>query len=227
MSGKTSIALATALGRTVAPARFVVFAVMLVGGHFGYRALVPSAGWTDALAMAFDGAALVFIVGLWPLLRSSDPQAMRRHAEENDANRGLVLILTTFLTLVVMAAITGEMKGAQRGDPAAIAKLVGTLLLIWLFANLVYTLHYAHVWYSHDPETGGDSRGLDFPKEDTPDYTDFAYFALTLGMTFQTSDVDVTNRHVRRIALLHSFAAFVFNIGVIAFTINVLGGASE
>ncbi len=30
---------------------------------------------------------------------------------------------------------------------------------------------------------------------------------------------------LRQVALLHSFAAFVFNIGVIAFTINVLGGS--
>lgn len=43
-------------------------------------------------------------------------------------------------------------------------------------------------------------------------------------MTFQTSDVQITSPAVRKVALLHSFAAFVFNLGVIAFTINALGG---
>ena len=215
-----------ALGRTIAPTRFVVFAVLLFGGTFAYRALAHTTGWTDALAISFDGAVIVFIIGLWPVLRCSDAESMRQHALENDANRGLVLVLASLLTLMVMAAITGEMKGARQGEIIPILKLVGTLLLIWLFANVVYMLHYAHVWYLPDPETGGDTGGLDFPKEDTPDYTDFAYFALTLGMAFQTSDVSITSRHIRRVALLHSFAAFIFNIGVIAFTINTLGGAS-
>ena len=132
--------------------------------------------------------------------------------------------LTTLLTLVVMAAITGEMPGAQKHEIPAIAKLVGTLLLTWLFANMVYTMHYAHTYYSKDAKDGGDSGGLAFPETKEPDYTDFAYFAFTLGMTFQTSDVEITNRPVRRIALLHCFAAFIFNLGVIAFTINTLSG---
>ena len=83
-------------------------------------------------------------------------------------------------------------------------------------------LHYAHGYYVQD-ESGGDCRGLDFPGTRTPDYGDFAYFAFTLGMTFQTSDVAISSPATRRVVLLHTFAAFVFNIGVIAFTINLLG----
>ena len=44
-------------------------------------------------------------------------------------------------------------------------------------------------------------------------------------MTFQTSDVTVTSSSIRQVVVLHSFAAFVFNIGVIAFTINAVGGS--
>ena len=62
------------------------------------------------------------------------------------------------------------------------------------------------------------------PGTDEPDYWDFVYFAFTLGMTFQTSDVSITDRRIRRVVLGHSLAAFVFNLGVLAFTINVLGG---
>ncbi len=42
-------------------------------------------------------------------------------------------------------------------------------------------------------------------------------------MTFQTSDTDICNSGIRKTATFHSLAAFVFNIGVLAFTINVLG----
>ena len=164
--------------------------------------------------MAFDLAAIAFIASLIPLLADTTPAAMRRHAMENDANR--------ILTLVVMAAISGEMTAAKAGDALAMAKLIGTLALIWLFGNTVYALHYAHAFYA-----GPDDRhpgGIDFPDTSRPDYLDFAYFAFTLGMTFQTSDVAITARPIRRVVLLHCLAAFVFNIGIIAFTINAIGG---
>jgi uncharacterized membrane protein len=168
----------------------------------------------------------VFLASVVPLLQQCSADAMRRHAAENNANRMLVLLLTTLLTLVAMAAITGELKGAQKGEALPMIKLVATLLLVWLFANCVYAIHYAHAYYAADEDSGKDRGGLDFPGTRSPDYWDFSYFAFTLGMTFQTSDVDITSGGVRKVALLHSFAAFVFNIGVIAFTINVLGGSS-
>jgi uncharacterized membrane protein len=97
------------------------------------------------------------------------------------------------------------------------------LVLTWLFSNIVYALHYAHLFYL-DGADGGDAGGIDFPGCTTPDYWDFLYFSLTLGMTFQTSDVTISSRAVRRVVLGHSLAAFVFNLGIIAFTINVIGG---
>lgn len=212
-----------ALGNRIAPPRFLAFLLLLPLAFAGYRWLAPASDWRDGVAMAFDIAAFAFLVSLVPLLRDSKVADIRRHASQNDANRPLILIVTLLLTLVVMAAIGGELHQAGQGDPLAIAKLVITLLLAWLFANAVYTLHYAHCWYAPGGEAG-DSGGLEFPDTKAPDYQDFAYFAFTIGMTFQTSDVAITQPAIRRIVLLHGFAAFVFNIGVIAFTINVLGG---
>ena len=54
--------------------------------------------------------------------------------------------------------------------------------------------------------------------------SDFLYFSFTLGMTFQTSDTGVESRHMRQVVTLHCLTAFVFNIGVLAFTINTIGG---
>lgn len=210
-------------GAWLAPPRFLAFLALLPVGFFAYRHLVPSAEWKDAAAIAFDFAAAFFLASLVPLLRDSDADTMRRHARDNDANRLFLLLFTSLLTVVVMAAIAGELKGASSGETLAIAKLVATLVLIWVFAQVVYALHYAHMFY-REPEAGGDCGGIEFPGTKTPTYSDFCYFAATLGMTFQTSDVEITSSTVRRIVLLHSFAAFVFNIGVIAFTINALGG---
>jgi uncharacterized membrane protein len=211
-----------ALGNRLAPPRFLGFLALLVAGFLVLGHFYKD-DWRDLFAMAFDFAAACFLVSLVPLLRDSSAATMRRHAVDNDANRTLVLIITSILALVVMAAIGVELQAVKHHQTLAITKLVATLLLVWLFANTIYALHYAHAWYRRDPASGGDCGGLDFPGTTAPDYADFAYFAFTLGMTFQTSDVGITSRQIRRIVLLHSFAAFLFNIGVIAFSINALG----
>ncbi|MFC3172997.1 DUF1345 domain-containing protein [Novosphingobium bradum] len=214
------------LGQRIAPPRFLVFLLLLPSAAWAIHGWLAR-DWPTALALGFDVAAGVFLASLLPLVLRHEAEAIRCRADANDANRVVVLVVSSVLTVVVMAAIAGELAGARSGDMAAIAGLIATLVLIWLFANAVYTLHYAHEYYSPD-RTAADRRdrgGLEFPGTPEPGYRDFAYFAFTLGMTFQTSDVAITATRIRAVAILHSFAAFVFNIGVIAFTINVLGGA--
>ncbi|MFM9935820.1 MAG: DUF1345 domain-containing protein [Novosphingobium sp.] len=221
--------LAKRFGQRFAPLRFVLFLMLLVAGFLTRSAMTGQNDFADALAVGFDFAAAGFLLSLLPLLRSCDAAAMRRHSAENDANRPVVLAVSTLITLVVMAAMAGELPEAKSGAPGALVRLIATLLLTWLFANAVYALHYAHEYYRAGPKggpsAGKDIGGLEFPGTDQPDYGDFAYFALTLGMTFQTSDVVITARPIRRIVTVHAFAAFIFNIGVIAFTINGIGGA--
>lgn len=211
-------------GQRFAPPRFVLFLALLVAGSATRGWLTGFADPADALVVGFDFAVAGFLLSLLPLLRECDMATMRRHSEENDANRTVVLAISTVITLVVMAAIAGELPAAKHGAPGALLRVIATLLLTWLFANVVYALHYAHEYYQPGTRPGEYAGGLEFPGGGPPDYLDFAYFSLTLGMTFQTSDVEISSRTIRRIVTVHSFAAFVFNIGVIAFTINGLGG---
>ncbi|WP_353226413.1 DUF1345 domain-containing protein [Novosphingobium sp.] len=213
------------LGQWLAPPRFLMFMALFPAGVWVWHALGHDV--TDALDLGFDGAALVFLISLVPLfLTRCDTASMRRHAAENDANRVVVLSVTTLLTVVILAAIAGEVPHIAHGGRVVLAKVIATLALTWLFANAVYALHYAHVYYSAGDVANEDQRGLEFPGGEDPDYLDFVYFAFTLGMTFQTADVAMTGKPIRRIAILHGFAAFVYNIGVIAFTINAIGGAA-
>ena len=210
------------IGSTLAPARYVMFVLLLPVFALAYQSARPAADWLESVAMGFDGAAALFLLSLIPLLRGSSVEKIRRQARENDANRLLVLIITTLISLAVMVAMTGELGGAGRGEPGPIVRLVATLALVWLFANSVYALHYAHMFYTD--HGGSDRGGLDVPGTAAPSYPDFIYFAFTLGMTFQTSDITITRRDMRIVVTLHSMAAFLFNIGIIAFTINVIGG---
>lgn len=207
------------LGKQIAPPRFILFILVLLAG---LAALIPTLGLARATMAAFDIAAIVFLLAISTLLKRNETAQIRRLAIANDANRTLLLGITGLISLVVLVAVHGELKG--KNDTAAIVLVIATLVLAWLFSNTVYALHYAHLFYSPDDQGEGDQGGLEFPKTDEPDYWDFAYFSFTLGMTFQTSDVDISGRGMRRVVLGQCLAAFVFNLGVLAFTINVLGG---
>jgi hypothetical protein len=87
-------------------------------------------------------------------------------------------------------------------------------------------MHYAHMHYSPDRDGIHDRGGFEFPGTAEPDYWDFLYFAFTAGMSFAASDVNITRGGIRRVVVLHCLLSFLFNIGALAFSINVLAGAA-
>jgi uncharacterized membrane protein len=200
------------------PWRYGLF-LALTGAAIPLAFLVP---WQIAIMGGFDIAVLGFMLTL-PRLFGHDTQNMRTHARRNDANRETFLLVTGIVSAVILVAVGVELTHA-RGAASSVAFVLVTLLLAWTFSNSVYALHYAYLYYS-DNRQGEDCGGISFPGTKEPDYWDFTYFSFTLGMTFQTSDTDIEQANIRRVVLFHSAAAFVFNIGVIAFTINVLGGS--
>ncbi len=156
---------------------------------------------------------------------------MRLHSRENNAGRVLVLVITTVVSLAILAAIASDLPSARHGESWAVIKLVFTLAMAWTFTNLVFMLHYAHAHYAPPPNRMGHDGalhhgGFDFPGTPEPDYWDFLYFSFTAGMSFAASDVNVTSGRVRRVLVVHCLLSFIFNIGVIAFTINALSGGA-
>lgn len=204
------------IGSTIAPPRFLLFLLALA---LGLALLVPTIGIGWGIMAGFDIAATLFLVGIAPLLQSTT-ETMRVQARRNDANRALLLAISVVVTLVILVSVTSEM--ANMHNRVTVALVIVTLVLCWLFSNTVWALHYAHLYYV-GADDGGDSGGLSFPESDEPNYWDFAYFSFTLGMTFQTSDVAITSTAMRKPVIAQCLAAFIFNIGVLAFSINVLG----
>jgi uncharacterized membrane protein len=206
--------------------KFSLFVAILIGGgalatfaamRLGHEPF-PDAGFKGFM-VGFDLAAAFFLLASAHLLRIDDPVVIRDHAASNDANRPLLLLITVAISAAILGAVAMETIGGG-GVPGGKTKMliIATLGVAWLFGNSIYALHYAHLYYT-EPDGG-----LDFKQKVLPGYADFVYFAFTLGMTFQTSDVDIADRHIRAVVTLHCLAAFVFNLGILAFTINVLGG---
>jgi len=205
--------------------KFVLFVlILLVGSVLASVAVMrvihdplPSAAF-KGIMLGFDLAAAVFLALSAHLLRIRDPDLIRRHAAENDAGRRMLLVITVAISAVILGVVVMETLVGQNPGGKTKLLIIGTLAIAWLFANTIFALHYAHLHYA--PRDGG----LDFPGDEAPGYTDFVYFSFTLGMTFQTSDVAIRDAGIRNVVTWHSLAAFVFNLGILGFTINVIGG---
>ncbi|WP_338664876.1 DUF1345 domain-containing protein [Pararoseomonas sp. SCSIO 73927] len=163
----------------------------------------------DAAALAYIGAVLV---ALW----SADPDRMRKRAEELDEDQWVILLLSVVASLASLAAVAVDLAGAKGTDRADGAALLagGTVLLSWAFVQVLYAHHYAHAHWLR-------GEGLDFPGNREPDFPEFLYFAMTVGMTAQVSDVTTRSAGMRRLVLGHSILAFLFNAVVVAAAVNL------
>lgn len=105
---------------------------------------------------------------------------------------------------------------------------IGSVVVSWWMLHTVFTMSYAHMYYTKTPQTDDPKDavigGLLFPEENNPDYLDFVYFSFVIGMTFQVSDVEISSRSIRRLALLHALISFAFNTAIVALSINVISG---
>lgn len=208
------------IGNRIAPPRFLAFMAVLIAATLFARAMFG--GWALGAMAGFDVAAFVFLASCISLLGTSEAAKIREHAAQNDANRIGLLVITGIVMTVLLIAIAAEAVG-KNPEPFTKGLIIVTLALAWLFANTVYALHYAHMAYMK-PDIG--CTGFEFPRTRHPVYWDFIYFSFACGMAFATSDVNVTETHVRKTVTFHCLAAFAFNIGVLAFTINLLASSS-
>jgi len=175
-----------------------------------------------ALLLGFDVGVLVYLLALALLFkRTATPELMRSQALKQDTGRWSVLWSGLALIGVVSLALTTELGAAKGGGPQALVVAAASIVLSWLFLNVMFAMHYAHGYYG---DVGKKHEGLEFPGTAQPDYWDFAYFAIVIGMTFQVSDVQITSRYLRRVALLHSVIAFFFNVFIIAISVNIAAG---
>lgn len=173
-----------------------------VGVSVGVGGLLPP---TEALLTGFDIGILAYlVVTAWDTLRL-DAADLRTRVRALDEGRRpwVVLGVGLMLTAVVLVALVVELKARSEPSVLAMGLAMGSLLLSWLFFNVLFALHYADVYYSQ-------AGGVSFPEAIEPDARDFLYFAFTIGMTFQVSDGVVVTSAMRRRVLVHSMTAFLF-----------------
>jgi uncharacterized membrane protein len=182
--------------------------------------LLPSE-WRVAtrLLVGWDIGLVVYLVFAFVAMGKADTARIRRRAAMLDEDRVVFLVLTAAAGLASLAAIVAELGVKEAGrEPAHLALAAVTIALSWMFTHTIFALHYAHEFYIENRYQDG---GLAFPGKEQPDYWDFVYFSLVIGMTSQVSDVAVTAKPIRRTVTWHGVLSFFFNVTLLALTVNI------
>jgi uncharacterized membrane protein len=177
----------------------------------------------------WDIYAIVVVLMAWVTICTANPRTIQRRARLQDSSRTLIfafILVAACMSLLAVILVLREHKAFQKIGGLHLSMAALAVIESWLLIHTVFALHYAHAFYRSEQEADveGTGGGLIFPGEHKPDYEDFAYFSFVIGMTCQVSDVNVTSRSMRRLALLHGFLSFAFNTVILALSINIISG---
>jgi len=200
-------------GRRLALAMAVGAAVLVI-------ALAAGGGWTVGLSAAWAATALVIAAGIWLRIRSMGPAETAAHAQAEDYSRATADYIVLNASVASLVAVGFALVDARHhsGTDKGLLILLGVTVvaLSWATLHLVFAVRYGDLYYS---EPAG---GVTFNGDEAPDYHDFAYLALTIGMTYQVSDTDLTAKPIRRAATRHALLSFVFGAVIVALAINAV-----
>jgi len=199
----------------------------LIGAAVYGLAVATTAEWrlSTHLLLAWNAAALAYLVMALRVFADFDIAHVRRRASDQDDGAVAILFLTVAAAAASLIAIVVQLGPVMEDDPARpwhFALAVVTIVLSWFFIQTMFAFHYAYEYYGEGRD--GIAGGLDFPEDDKPDYWDFVYFSMVLGMTFQVSDVEISSKTIRRLAAAHGLVAFFYNVAILALCVNI--GAS-
>jgi uncharacterized membrane protein len=178
----------------------------------------------ERLLVSWDVTVLLYLIAAFQLIITGTDKSLRYRAEIEDEGRIGVLVLTVAAALASLGAIIillvsshADLRGSWRLGLATV-----TILLSWAFVNTIFAFHYAHEYYG---VRAGKTTALKFPNDAAPDYWDFVYFSIVIGMTSQVSDVAVSSKPIRRTVAAHGIIAFLFNTALLALMVNIAASA--
>ena len=173
------------------------------------------------LVIAWDAGAVTLLLVTWYVIGRATPEDTSKWAAIDDPGQVFAICIDLVGSAISFTAAILLLGGQQiASTPVALWLVIVAVTSSWVLVHTGFTVRYAHLYYRDDGEVGG----LDFPGTNDPDYLDFAYYAFVVGMTFQTADVAITDRSIRRLTLLHGLLSFMFNTLILALAVNLIFG---
>ncbi|KAB0509749.1 DUF1345 domain-containing protein [Pseudomonas moorei] len=187
--------------------------------------LVPADSVISKILVGWNAGVWTYLILMSWLVVRSKAADVKRIADIEDENAGLVLFVVCIAAIASLATITFELAGSK--DLEITRKLLHygftalTVIGSWLLIGVIFSVHYARLYYTWQ----GKEPALRFAEGlTTPNYWDFLYFSFTIGVAVQTSDVGVATREMRKIVLAQSLIGFLFNTAILGFSINIAAG---
>ncbi|MEI8234898.1 MAG: DUF1345 domain-containing protein [Verrucomicrobiota bacterium] len=183
------------------------------------------------LVITWNAFAASVLALAWARILTGKASESLKTAKLQDSSRVTIFLFVLATACASLFAVGYFLGTAHRhqGGPllGRIALGFCTVVGSWSLIHTLFALHYAHGYYREGnggPAAARHTGGLLFPHEPMPDYLDFAYFSFVIGMTCQVSDIQITGRGLRALALLHGLLSFGFNTIILALCINILSG---
>jgi len=176
--------------------------------------------------IGWDCFSLTMIVFSLVIFTSMRPRQIRVLAKQEDAGRVVVFFIVLIATF---GSLMGVLLLLQNKERWLLGKGMETFIYLtgvvcsWMLLHTMFAYRYAFLYYGDHPlDPDPRTAALQIPNELWPDYLDFCYFSFVIGMTFQVSDIEISSRLIRRVALVHGMLSFLFNTVIVALTINVI-----
>ena len=154
-----------------------------------------------------------------------DGPTLRENAQSTDEPAPVIFGVTLLAVAAAVISLFEALNREQPAGPTEVALAFASVVLGWLAIHTMFAMHYAHLYWRPDeqaPEGRTGTGGLDFPETNEPGAYEFLYFSFVIGMTAQTSDIQITTTTMRRISLLHAVVSFFFNTVLVAAAVNVV-----
>jgi uncharacterized membrane protein len=204
--------------RLLSPRRTLVslstgLAVGIVVAVLATPRLMPLVSWTVTV--------VIVLTWVWRISWPQDSEGTKQLAEQEQTTRSTDVWLLAAAVASLAVVVVALVQSSSQQSATAVASVILSVLsvaLSWALVNTVYAFKYARLYYLDEPDEGG----IDFKNVTAPTYSDFAYLAFTIGMSFAVSETEPTTTRIRRVALGHALLSYTFGTGVLAVAINLV-----
>jgi uncharacterized membrane protein len=195
---------------------------MLGGAAVGLvaTALSASAGFRwFSLLIGWDALAVTYVAWTWTVIWPFDSAQTASHAEYEEPGRQTVFALILGGALASLVGVGVLLANARPDHVASVAPsaAVASVVISWFAVHTLYALSYAKIYFAEKPVGG-----VDFNTDQPPRYSDFAYVAYTVGMSFAISDTNLTSSRMRAAALKHALLSYLFGSVIVASVVNLI-----
>lgn len=219
-----------------APPSTFLFRVFNPRGRFSIAALIAVVVYVLTspletvlrITLAYDVAvASLLALDAYRINRITAQDIQDYYQDREPSNRFVIITAVLFSSLSMagvgsMADLSSHWSPLHQHLHTAASLLA--IVLSWILLHVIYAFYYAHRYYDVDEQDPARPvrKGLSFPNDEPPDYWDFLYYSFTIAMCYQTSDVTVCSRAMRRITLLHAVISFLYVTAILGLVINIL-----